>query len=293
MPARVYMNGEIVAPDEARISIFDRGFLYGDSVYETLRVYHGVPFELDAHLERLRQSGERVGFELPWDVGHLAGSVAETLEAAGMSDAYTRIIATRGSGRLGLDPTLAQDPQLIVMVLELPRLDPAWYETGRSAALVSVQRNVKAALDPQAKTGNYMNNVLAAGEASRRSADEAIMLDVHGRVAEGSSANVFGLIEGVWCTPPLDVGILSGITRRTLLALCEHHGIAARERMLTPDELRGANEVFLCSTVRELMPIVRIDDEPVGDGRVGSEVRRLHALYRELVLAQTRSQPPA
>lgn len=287
MPAVVYINGHICSPTEARVSVFDRGFLYGDSVYETLRVYGGVPFAFDAHLERLGQSGDLVAFSLPWDSAAVRAAVEETLAAADLGDAYLRIIVTRGSGTLGLDPALAAEPQLVILALPLPELPAAMYLSGHSACLVTVKRNLKQALDPRAKTGNYMNSVLAADQARRRNADEAIMLDFEGRIAEASSANVFAKVGDSWWTPPLEVGILSGITRGTLLRLARDHGVAVEERILWPVDLAAANEVFLCSSVREMVPIVRLDDQPVGDGRVGAGFTELLALYRAEVRAQT------
>ena len=287
MPAVAYINGEICPPAEARVSVLDRGFLYGDSVYETLRVYGGVPFAFEAHLERLEESGRLVAFALPWDRAALRAAVEQTLAAADLGDAYLRVIVTRGSGTLGLDPALAAGPQLVILALELPELPGSIYEQGRSACLVSVQRNIKQALDPRAKTGNYMNSVLAADEARRRSADEAIMLDHDGRIAEASSANVFARVGDSWWTPPLDVGILSGITRGTLLRLCRERGIAVQERVLWPADLVSASEVFLCSSVREMVPLVRLDDQAVGDGSVGAGFAELLALYRAEVRAQT------
>lgn len=279
----VSIGGELMAPEEARISIFDRGFLYGDSVYETMRVYGGTPFALSEHLGRLERSGQLVAFELPWDETAMARSIDRALTAAGLEDAYLRVIATRGSGTLGLDPALAENPQLIIIVLPLPPLPPDLYTRGRRASLVDVRRNLKQALNPQAKTGNYMNSVLAVHAARQRSADEAIMLDVDGRVAEASSANVFALLGGVWTTPPLDVGILAGITRDTVLALCRRLGPPASERVIWPDDLRAAEAIFLCGTVRELVPIVSLDDEPVGTGTVGESFQRLLDRYRRYV----------
>ncbi len=284
---KVYLAGRVVDAAEATISVFDRGFLYGDSVYETLRVYSGVPFAFDLHLDRLYSSGERIGFALPWTRHELRTAVGLTLERANLNHAYLRIIATRGSGAIGLDPALAVEPQLVVMVLELKPIADEEYTRGRKALLVSVQRNLRAALDPQAKTGNYMNNVLAEREAKLAGADEAIMLDREGRVAEASSANVFALVDGVWCTPPLAVGILGGITRGIVLELCRRERILGEERVLWPQDLRRAPELFVCSSLREVMPVVMLDGEPVGDGRVGAATRRLLDLYRQEVRAET------
>lgn len=277
---KVLINDQIVEPEDAQISVFDRGFLYGDSIYETLRVYDGKPFALTAHLERLHASGRRIAFEVPWTDEALIDAIDRTLEAAGLISAYLRVVVTRGSGRLGLDPNLAAAPQLIVMALPLNPIPDEVYARGRRAALVSVRRNLKRAVDPQAKTGNYMNSVMAEAEARQRDADEAIMLDVEGRVAEASSANVFAWLEGQWVTPPLEVGILSGITRRVLLTLMDHHNIPHAERILWPRDLERAEEMLLCSSLREVMPVVALDGKPVGSGRPGERTARLRALYR-------------
>lgn len=292
MRGKVFMNGEIMAPEAARISVFDRGFLYGDSVFETVRVYQCVPFKLQEHLARLVASGERVGFILPWPRAAIATAIEQTVLESGLRDVYVRIIATRGSGPLGLDPALAVDPSLIVLALELPPLSAAMYERGRTAWLVSVLRHAKRTVDPLAKTGNYLNSVLAVQEASGHGAEEAIMLDGQGRVAEASSANVFARIDGVWCTPPLDVGILSGITRLTVLDLCREHHIAAEERVLWPRDLARAEEIFLCASVREIVPVVQLDGKPVGQGQVGEATRAMLSLYRAEVQARTAARAP-
>lgn len=287
MQGKVYLNGTVVAPLDAKVSVFDRGFLYGDSVFETLRVYHGQPFALQAHLERLYASGERVGFFLPWTPSHLQDALKQTLHAAGFQDAYVRIIATRGEGTMGLDPGLAVDPKLIILVLPLPALSSAMYEHGVSVRLVSVCRMPKRSVDPLAKTGNYLNSVLAMREAKSHGAAEAIMLDREGRVAEASAANVFAFVDGAWATPPLDVGILSGITRQTILGLCAQHHIPAAERVLWPDDLVRAEEIFLCASVREIIPVTRLDDGLVGQGTVGPHTQKLRALYADAVLRST------
>ena len=277
---RVSIDGTIVEPKDATISIFDRGFLFGDSVFETLRVHLGHPFAFKEHIERFFASGERIGFELPWKTELITDHCVRTLEASGLKEAYMRIIGTRGMGPLGLDPSLATNPHLLVIVLPLPDFPDDLYEKGRTAALVSVRRNLKMAVDPQAKTGNYINSVMAVRDAQARGADEAIMLNVDGNIAEGSSANVFALIDELWCTPSLDAGILSGITRRTILELCESNGIDVSVKIISPDEFKRASEILLCSSVRELVPLIELDEIPVGTGEVGPEFEKLRALYR-------------
>lgn len=282
MDGRVFVNGVIVAPHEAHISVFDRGFLYGDSVFETLRVYNGVPFKLAAHLERLAASGQRVGFALPWSAATLRQNIADTIAAARLDDAYVRVIGTRGTGAMGVDPALAQHPSLIIMALPLPPLPPTLYTVGRTAALVQASRH-DGMLDPAAKTGNYLNSVMATQQARTQHAEEAIMCDPSGLVAEGSNSNIFALCDGVWCTPPLHVGILGGITRQTLLNLCRERHVPVEERELHPADLHRAAEIFLCASIREIVPIIKLDGEPVGNGRPGRQTQELHQWYRACV----------
>jgi branched-chain amino acid aminotransferase len=289
MRGRVYVNGEIVPPAQAQISVFDRGFLYGDSVYETLRVYGGVPFAWSEHVARLSGSAEHLGFKLPWARDELTRITRNVLRESGLVEAYLRIVVTRGGGTLGLDPSLARDPQLVVIALDLPVLPTTAYEEGRSAVIVASRRGGKGAVDPLAKTGNYLNSILAVAEARERGAHEALMLAADGRVAECSSASLFAWIDGTWVTPSLDAGILDGITRRTLLGLGNRHGVRILERDVMPAELTRAKEMFVCSTLRELLPIVRLDGSTIGDGRVGPATRALHALYRDEVRARTSS----
>ncbi len=284
MTGKVYLNGCIVEPEQATISVFDRGFLYGDSIFETMRVYANIPFALEAHLERFYASGTLVGFDVPWDRNTLRAAIVELINAANMPDAYLRMIGTRGSGPLGLDPRLASLPQLIILILPLPMVDPRLYRDGGSAVFVSILKNLKKTVDPRAKTGNYLGNIMAVQEAKQSGCDEAIMLDVEGRVAEASAANVFALIDGVWCTPTIDTGILSGITRSTILEICSANGIAYRECELWPQDFEQATEVFICASVREIIPITRLDGHAVGTGAVGASTMRLRELYHSRVM---------
>ena len=282
MLGRVFVNGAVVAPEEARISVFDRGFLYGDSVFETMRVYNGVPFKLEAHLDRLAASGQRVGFALPWSAQELTQAISVTLAAAELRDAYLRVIGTRGTGVMGIDPALASHPNLIVMALPLPALSASLYSVGRTAATVPFSRH-EGMVDPAAKTGNYLNSVMATQRAKQQNAEEAIMCGPGGSVAEGSNANLFALVDDAWATPPLHVGILGGITRQTLLELAQQRGAPVQERELFADDLRRASEIFLCASVREVVPIVQLDGAPVGRGRPGLRTQDMHRWYRDCV----------
>ena len=283
MKGIVYNAGAYFEPDNAKISIFDRGFLYGDSIYETLRVYKTRPFALGDHLDRFTISAEKVYFELPWSKSQLEKTVHDTITKSGLQDAYLRIIATRGGGVIGLDPSLATEPQLVVICLELPKLPEEHYTKGISAHIVDVTRNLIKSLDPQAKTGNYMNSILAVAEAKRKGAQEAIMLDYQGRVTEASASNLFAKISGVWCTPPLSVGILDGITRRAILAACKQANMPAEERMLSAQDLLNATEMFFCGSVKEVVPVILLNQKSIASGVVGDDTKRVMQLYKQFV----------
>lgn len=284
MATLVNLGGTLVPPDRAVVSVFDRGFLYGDSVYEVVRTYGGRPFAMGRHLERMRSSAERIGMDLPWSDAAIEREVERTLAAAANEESYIRIVATRGSGPIGLDPSLAVDPLLVVIVqpIQLPPREA--YEQGVKVQLVGVRRNLREAIDPRAKTGNYLNNVLALREAKAHGAYEAVMLDAEGRITEGSTSNLFLVYAGRLVTPPVAVGILEGITRAEVIEVARAEGIPVEERTLLPEDLLRADEAMITSTVREIVPVVRVgmeeEEHPVGDGRVGPTVRRITAAFR-------------
>jgi branched-chain amino acid aminotransferase len=295
VPTVVNLDGVLLPPADARVSVFDRGFLYGDSVYEVVRTYAFRPFELGAHLARLRHSAERIGLAPKWDAPRVEREVARTLEASRGDDPadpeaapwnagerYVRVVMTRGAGEIGLDPALAVDPVALVIVQPLagpPRR--AWID-GVKAAIVGVRRASPDAVDPSAKTGAHLPHVLAVREARAAGAHEALLLDGRGAVTEGSSSNVFAVREGRVTTPPLAAGILEGVTRGLVLRVAAELGVPAEEAPLFPEDLEGADEVFLTSTVREIVPVTRIGEAAVGSGRPGPVTARLHHAFRRL-----------
>ena len=282
MPIRVFIDGGVRPPEEAKVSVFDRGFLYGDSVYETIGTAYGRLFAARDHLDRLERSAERIGLAVP-PRAEIERAIAETIEAAANPESRVRVILTRGVGKLDLDPASCSDTRLVVIVFPLGPPTPEMFEKGVAVAIVSVARNSPRAIDPAVKSGNYLNNVLALGEARRRSkAYEAILCAGDGSVAEGSTSNVFAVVGGEVRTPPPEVGILDGITRAKVMGLCRDAGIPLAERRLSPDELRGADEAFLTSATRGVLPITRIDEQPVGSGLPGPVTRRLISLYDQL-----------
>ena len=293
MPALVNVDGLLLPPSEARVSVFDRGFLYGDSVYEVVRTYGFRPFELDAHLARLTHSASRIGLALPWDVHRVSTEVARTLEGSrggdlpdpeaapwNRAERTVRIVMTRGSGDLGLDPSYAVAPTAIVIVHPLAGPPESAYRDGVSACIVGVPRAAPTAADPSAKTGLHLPHVLAVREARLHGAYEALLTDGTGQVTEGASSNLFAVRAGRIVTPPLGAGILEGVTRGVVLRIARSLGVATEETRLSAGELEAAEELFITSTVREILPVTRLGERPVGAGRVGPVTHRLHEAFR-------------
>ena len=281
MSAKVWIDGAPVDAAEARVPVFDRGFLYGDSVYEVLRTFSGRPFGLGPHLDRLERSAAGLEMALP-PRATIERAVADTLAAASEPDAYIRVIVTRGAGEIGLDPAMADRPRLIVMVRPVHLPPPSAYEDGVEVAVVGRSRSSPTpggSVDPTVKSGNYLVSVLAVAEAKRRGAYEAILTDQVGRASEGSSSNFFIARGARICTPPVSVGLLEGITRRTVIDLCREAGISVDELPLWPIDLKRADEAFLTSSVRGVLPIVRVDGQPIASGRPGPLTRQVMALY--------------
>jgi branched-chain amino acid aminotransferase len=285
MSIRVHIGGQVRLPEEAKISVFDRGFLYGDSVYETIGTAHGRLFALGDHLVRLERSAERIGLRCP-PRAEIERAVAETVAAARNAESRVRVILTRGAGKLDLDPATVDDTQLVVIVFPLGAPTPEMYGKGVSVAIVSIHRNSPRAIDPAVKSGNYLNNVMALGEARRRSgAYEAILCAADGSVAEGSTSNVFVVVGGEVRTPGLDVGILDGITRAQVMELCRAHDIPLRETRITPDQLRGADEIFITSATRGALPVTTVDEVRIGNGEPGPVTRRVMSLFEAMTRA--------
>jgi branched-chain amino acid aminotransferase len=295
VPSVVNLDGNIVPPAQARVSAFDRGFLYGDSIYEVIRTYGGRPFELEAHLVRLRHSADRIGLEPKWDGRRTAAEIERTLEASRGGDApdpaaapwnvgerYLRVVMTRGAGEIGLDPALAVDPTALIIAQPLAGPPARAYSEGVAAAIVGLRRASPLAIDPSAKTGSHLPNVLALREARAAGAYEAFVLDEHGFVTEGSSSNVFAVRGGRVVTPPLAAGILEGVTRGVVLRLARSSDVDAEEMPLRGEDLESADEVFLTSTIREIVPVVRLGATRVGSGRPGPVTSRLHQAFRKL-----------
>ena len=291
MPVLCNVEGRLVPPDQAVVPILDRGFLYGDSVYEVVRTYSGRPFELDRHLARMEKTAHRIDLTLPPRAA-IVRELQRTLDAAGNPESYARIVITRGTGEFGLSPLLARGHnRLVVIVRPLAAPPEEQYERGLQMAIARTRRNPPQALDPALKTGNYLNNILALREAHEAGADDAILLDLAGRVTEGTTSNVFFVQRGVLVTPPLSLGMLEGVTRALFNEIAREQGMLLREEPHGPEALAAADEVFMTSTLREAMPVTSLvfleshgeQVRKVSDGRPGPVAKRLRAAFREYV----------
>jgi len=273
------VNGEITPAEEARVSVLDNGFTFGDAVYETLRTYGGRPFHLDRHLERLQRSAERLAIPMPAGDA-LARDLDALLARAANPESYIRIIVTRGRGDISYHFERVQGPTVVMVVKPYAPLPPESYTRGVAVVLASVRRNAPQALDPAIKSCNLLNNILAIREAYAKGAFEAILLNEIGEIAETAGANVFLVKEGTLLTPPLDAGILPGVTRRVVLDLAAGLAVPAREEPVAVKDLLAADEVFITSTLKEVLPVATVDGRPVGPERPGPVTLRLLAALR-------------
>jgi branched-chain amino acid aminotransferase len=274
------VNGEVRPAAEARVSVLDTGFTFGDSVYETLRTYGGRPFHLDRHLARLRSSADRLAIPLPAK-GELERDLEAVLARAGNPESYIRLMVSRGVGDVSYHFDRVVGPTRVVIVKPYEPLPERYYTEGAAVILAAVRRNSPRALDPAIKSGNLINNILAVQEAQAAGALEPILLNEAGDVAEGASANVFIVKGGAVLTPHLRAGILAGITRELILEIGRGLGIPMREEPLRAADLLGADEAFITSTLKEVVPVRSVDGAPVGDGRPGPVTLRLLQAYRE------------
>ncbi|MEO6600383.1 MAG: aminotransferase class IV [Polyangiaceae bacterium] len=277
----VMIDGALVPAERAVVSVFDRGFLYGDSVFESLRTYRGKPFDLSLHLARLERSAARVFIPLPISVAILEREVLQAIDAHSSVERYVRMTLTRGVGRsLGLDPELAETPLRVIQVMDLTLPPPELYERGIHAISYRIERASDTAGVADAKIGNYLLAVLAMRAARAAGAQDALLMSSNGDLLEGTTSNVFAVFGGKLLTPPENSAILPGITRAHVLELARVTGVPVELRAMPKAEIAGADEVFICSSIRELVPVVNLDGRAVGPGVPGPVTRELHRLYR-------------
>lgn len=277
----VYVDGRFVPKEEAVVSVYDHGFLYGDGVFEGIRVYSGRVFKLDEHVRRLYDSAKAILLDIPMPPEEMKRVIVEAVRRNGMHDAYVRPIVTRGRGDLGIDPRKCAHPTVVVIVDHIQLYPDRAYQEGLRVVTATHRKNAADALNPRIKSLNYLNQVLARMEANLAGADEALMLNHQGYVCEGSADNVFVVRQGEVWTPPDHVGILRGVTRDAVLEIARELGIPALERPFTLHDLYTADEVFLTGTGAEIGPVVSVDGRVIGAGRPGPVTLRLLEAYRE------------
>ena len=294
MAATVNVNGRVSDQEHAVISVFDHGFLYGEGVYETLRTYNGQPFLFDRHMRRMRKSAGMVALDVPLTDAQIDARFRETMQVAGLGEtgreAYIRILITRGVGELTYDLAACPSPSIVIIVK--PNVDPplAAFDHGVMASLVPIVRNHPGSVNPLIKSNNLLNNALAMQEAFRRGGFEGIMRNYKGELAECTQSNLFIVKNGAALTPPIDAGLLPGITREFLFEVGQDAGIPVREAVLRDEDLFGADEAFLTSTTREVLPIVKVDDRQIGAGMPGPITRALLDGYRRKAQEITKSE---
>ena len=286
----VYLNGRFVAKEQARVSVLDHGFLYGDGIYETMRAYGGKFFLLKRHLSRLKHSADAISLKLPMRLDKIGDALNEALSINKLQEAYVRLHLSRGPGEIGLDPALCVAPTMVIVAKPFHDYPAAYYEHGVSVAVVTTRRNHPLALPPSVKGTNFLNNILAKIEAIQAGAYEGIMLNWEGYVAEGTISNIFMVRKGVLYTPHLDTGILEGVTRDLVIRLAKRKKIPVKEVMLRPKDLRASNECFITNTTMEIMPVTTIDEKKIGKGTPGPVTAALHQAYRKEVRACLKTQ---
>ena len=283
MSLKIYINGKFYDKEDAKVSVYDHGLLYGDGVFEGIRSYGGKVFKLGEHVDRLWDSAKAIWLEIPISKEKMAAAIEDTLRVNGIEDGYIRVVVTRGTGTLGLDPNKCSDPQVIVIADRISLYPQELYEQGLEIVTVSTTRNHPAALSPRIKSLNYLNNILAKIEGLQAGCIEALMLNHKGEVAECTGDNIFLVRNGRILTPPNEAGILEGVTRDAVIDLArEGAGKEVKEIPLTKHDVYIADECFLTGTAAEVIPVVKVDSRVIGDGTPGPITRDLIARFKKL-----------
>lgn len=279
----IYLNGDFVDKDAAKISIFDHGLLYGDGVFEGIRAYSGNIFKLQEHLERLYRSARVISLNIPLEIDEMERAVVATLRANNLSDAYIRLVVTRGIGDLGLDPVKCLSPTIFIIADKIKLYPEEFYTNGLKLITASTRRNIPEALNPRVKSLNYLNNIMAKIEANLAGVPEALMLNREGYVAECTGDNIFIVSrKDIVFTPPPYIGALTGITRRVIIDICKEMKLEIREVPFTLFEVYNGRECFLTGTAAEVIPVVHVDGRKIGDGNPGKITQQLIQEFRKL-----------
>ncbi|MEM2915478.1 MAG: branched-chain-amino-acid transaminase [Candidatus Bathyarchaeia archaeon] len=288
----VYIDGKFYSKDEAKVSVFDHGLLYGDGVFEGIKSYNGVVFKLKEHLDRLYFSAKAIMLNIPLSKEEMAETVLETLRRNDLNDAYVRLVVTRGIGDLGLDPRKCSKPTIIIIAVPLLKLyDEEKRRKGISLIIASVRRDPVDATTHEIKSLNYLNSILAKIEANNVGADEALILDTHGFISEATAENIFIVKDGKIITPPASSGPLAGITANVVKSIAEKLGYTLVERSITVAELYAADEAFLTGTAAEIMPIKEVNKRQIGEGKMGPVTERLLKEFQKITCDKTQGTP--
>lgn len=279
----IYLNGEYVTKEDAKVSVYDHGFLYGDGIFEGIRIYSGNIFKCKEHLDRLYDSAKSIMLDIPLSYEEMEQALVETIRKNGLKDGYIRLIVSRGPGDLGLDPRRSPKAWVIIIVEQLAIYPEEAYVNGLKTISVSQRRNIPDALNPKIKSLNYLNNILVKIQANLAGVGEAIMLNSQGYVAEGSSDNIFIVKRGTVYTPPAYCGALEGITRYAIIQLCERLGIKLKEEPFTMHDVYVADEVFFTGTAAEVIAVREVDGRIIGSGKAGPVTTRLLKEFRGIV----------
>jgi len=279
---KIWLDGEIVDKSEAKISVFDHGLLYGDGIFEGIRMYSGRVFRLVEHIDRLFDSAKAILMTLPFTKEEVIQATVETVKANGLTDGYIRLVITRGTGGLGLNPYLCEKPSMFIIAANIQLYPEENYTNGLDLITCATRRPTPASLSPQVKSLNYLNNVMAKIECIQAGVMEGIMLNEQGLVAECTGDNVFALKKGIVYTPPIADGSLDGITRAVIFDLCESEGIEIREKSMTRYDIYTADEAFLTGTAAEVIPFVKLDQREIGNGKPGPISQQLITAFRKL-----------
>lgn len=279
----IYLDGQFVTKDQAKVSVYDHGFLYGDGIFEGIRIYNGNIFKCKEHLDRLYDSAKSIMLEIPLTYQEMENALVETLRRNELRNGYIRLVVSRGAGNLGLDPNRCPKASVVIIVEQLAIYTEEAYKTGLKTVSVSTRRNIPDALNPKIKSLNYLNNILVKIQSNLSGAGEAIMLNAQGYVTEGSGDNIFIVKNGMITTPPCYLGALDGITRQAIIEICRKKGYSIQEQPFTLHDVYVADEVFLTGTAAEVIAVREVDGRIIGEGHAGPITLKLLEEFRAIV----------
>ncbi|MBD3425727.1 MAG: branched-chain-amino-acid transaminase [Candidatus Omnitrophica bacterium] len=282
MSLKIFFNGQFVEKDQAKVSVFDHGLLYGDGVFEGIRSYSRKVFKLEEHINRLYESADAIRLKIPIEKKELSAKIIETLKVNALDDAYIRVVVTRGVGDLGLDPRKCARPTVFIITDKIALYPQELYRSGLSIAIAKTKRNHPMTVDPRIKSLNYLNNILGRIDAIDAGTEEALMLDIDGYITECTGDNIFLVKEGKLFTPPAELGALEGVTQDLVIELAANRGIGTEYKKMYPEELEKADECFLTGTAAEIIPVIKVGEKVIGTGKPGEIYKQLLGDFRKI-----------